>query len=76
MRVGRGADMGKVATERGWEGIGAKRLTSVYEAGERSGAWLKIKIVQRQELVVGGWVPEVSGSGQVRGGHVGSLVLG
>ena len=76
MRVGRGADMLKVATERGLEGIVAKRLSSIYEAGERSGAWLKIKIVQRQELVVGGWVPEVSGSGEVRSNHVGSLVLG
>ncbi|MGN6368095.1 MAG: non-homologous end-joining DNA ligase [Phycisphaerae bacterium] len=76
VRVGRGADMLAVATERGLEGIVAKRLTSVYEAGERSGAWLKIKIVQRQEMVVGGWVPEVSGSGEVRRDQVGSLVLG
>ena len=76
MRVGRGADLLRVATERGLEGIVAKRMTSVYEAGERSGAWLKIKIVQRQELVIGGWVPGTSGDGSVRAAEIGNLLLG
>src|SRR6185437_6326603 len=38
----------------------------------RSGAWLKIKNVQRQEVVVGGWMP---GEGR-RENSIGSLVVG
>jgi bifunctional non-homologous end joining protein LigD len=75
-RIGRGADMLHVATERGLEGIVAKRTDGVYEAGERSGAWLKIKIVQRQELVVGGWVPGMSGDGSLRPNEIGNMLLG
>ena len=52
------------------EGMVAKRLDSVYEPGRRSPAWRKVKIVRRQEFVVGGWVPQ-------EGGHrVGALLLG
>jgi bifunctional non-homologous end joining protein LigD len=38
----------------------------------RSGAWVKTKITQRQEFVVGGWVPEDS----TRTARVGSMLLG
>src|SRR5918993_1202031 len=48
------------------EGIVAKRVDSVYEPGRRSPSWLKIKIVQRQEFVVGGYTNEKGTS--VRGG--------
>jgi ATP-dependent DNA ligase len=37
------------------EGIVAKRKGSLYESGKRSGAWVKYKINQSQELVVGGY---------------------
>ena len=37
------------------EGIIAKQLDSLYEAGRRSGAWAKIKIVNEQEFVLGGF---------------------
>ena len=50
----------------------AKRLASRYEAGRRSSSWLKIKNVQRQEFVVGGWKP---GEGN-RLDSIGSLVVG
>ena len=33
-----------------------KRLDSVYEPGTRSSAWREIKILRRQEFVVGGWL--------------------
>lgn len=33
----------------------AKRRDSVYEAGERSGAWQKIRINKGQEFVIGGY---------------------
>lgn len=42
----------------GLEGVVAKRRDSRYEAGRRSGAWQKLKLQQRQELVIGGFKPE------------------
>jgi bifunctional non-homologous end joining protein LigD len=44
------------AKEEGWEGIIAKRNSSVYEP-RRSKEWLKIKAVNEQELVIVGWQP-------------------
>ena len=41
----------------GLEGIVAKRKDSRYLAGERSGAWQKLKLDQQQEFVVGGYRP-------------------
>jgi bifunctional non-homologous end joining protein LigD len=35
----------------------AKRPDSLYESGRRSGAWLKVKLVQQQEFVIGGYTP-------------------
>lgn len=43
------------------EGIIAKRKDSVYEDGERSGAWVKHRVNQGQEFVVGGYVPGTHG---------------
>jgi len=40
------------------EGIVAKRRTSVYEAGKRSGAWTKVQLKRQQEFVIGGYIPE------------------
>jgi bifunctional non-homologous end joining protein LigD len=42
---------------RGLEGIIGKRRNSAYEPGRRSGAWLKLKSVHEQELVIGGYTP-------------------
>lgn len=56
----------------GLEGIIAKRLDSLYQAGKRTGAWLKIKNQRRQELVIGGWV---LGQG-ARRGQIGALLVG
>ncbi len=67
-----GADVRAVSRQHGLEGIMAKRLTSRYEAGRRSGAWRKIKNVHRQEFVVGGWKP---GEG-AREDMIGSLMVG
>jgi len=67
-----GADVQAVSKQHQLEGIVAKRLTSRYEAGRRSSSWRKIKNVQRQEFVVGGWKP---GEG-VRADQIGSLVVG
>ena len=40
---------------QGFEGLVAKRRTSRYEAGQRSGAWMKMRINRGQELVIGGY---------------------
>jgi DNA ligase D-like protein (predicted ligase) len=45
------------ARKSGLEGIVAKRANSRYEAGERSGAWVKYKTNKGQELVIGGYKP-------------------
>src|SRR5947207_4999945 len=42
---------------RGLEGIIGKQRNSVYEPGRRSGAWIKLKCVNEQEFVVGGYTP-------------------
>ncbi len=74
-RVGKGAEMLQVARDQKLEGLMAKRLDSPY-VSQRSDAWLKVKLVGRQELVVGGWVPEVSKEGKVRGDQIGAVLLG
>ena len=71
-KSGEGPAMLTASREVGLEGIMAKRLDSKYEAGKRSGAWLKIKNQRRQELVIAGWVP---GRGK-RQGTIGALLVG
>jgi bifunctional non-homologous end joining protein LigD len=70
--VGDGAALLEASAEQGLEGVVAKRLDSTYEPGIRSGAWVKVKRVGRQELVVGGWMP---GKGK-RTDTIGALLLG
>jgi bifunctional non-homologous end joining protein LigD len=67
-----GADILEAAHDNGFEGVVAKRLESVYEAGRRSRSWVKVPLIRTQEVVVGGWKP---GEGR-RVGTVGSLLLG
>jgi len=43
------------ALEHGWEGLIAKQAASLYKSGKRTPDWRKLKIVQEQEFVVGGW---------------------
>ena len=68
--LGRGADVFRVAADRGLEGIVAKRRAGCY-VQKRSREWLKIKITKRQECVIGGYT-EPRGSRE----HFGSIVLG
>src|SRR6202000_1198516 len=69
---GRGRDVLKATAEQHLEGIVAKRLDSIYQPGGRTEAWVKIKNVGRQELVIGGWVP-----GEGRRAHgIGALLVG
>src|SRR5688572_8711539 len=68
---GDGEKMLALARKQGWEGIIAKRLDSLYEPGNRSRSWIKLKIEFRQEFVVGGYT-EPRNSRQ----HIGALLLG
>ncbi len=61
-----------VAEAAGFEGIVAKRESSRYEPGRRSGAWIKRKIVETESFLVGGFVP---GQGS-RSSTFGGLLLG
>jgi bifunctional non-homologous end joining protein LigD len=47
--------------EQGLEGVVAKRRDSLYQPGRRTGAWVKYRINQGQEFVVGGYFPEPHG---------------
>jgi bifunctional non-homologous end joining protein LigD len=69
---GEGTALFKASAEQGLEGVVAKRLDSRYEAGRRTGAWLKVKNKRRQELVIGGWMP---GEGK-RENRIGALLVG
>ncbi len=43
------------------EGVVAKRLTSTYERGKRTGAWAKLRVELSQELIIGGYTPGTHG---------------
>jgi ATP-dependent DNA ligase len=47
--------------QQGLEGVVAKRKDSLYEAGKRSGAWVKHRVNSGQEFVVGGYTPGPNG---------------
>jgi bifunctional non-homologous end joining protein LigD len=47
----------KEVQRRGLEGIIGKLRNSIYEPGRRSGAWIKLKCVNEQEFVIGGYTP-------------------
>ncbi len=60
--VGEGEAMFEAARSNHLEGVVAKRLGSPYRPGERTRDWLKVKLVKRQEFVLGGWVPLSTGA--------------
>src|SRR5262245_27470909 len=68
--VGQGKAVYKVASEKKLEGIIGKRRKSSY-VQKRSSDWLKIKITQTIECVIGGYT-EPRGSRE----HFGSVILG
>jgi bifunctional non-homologous end joining protein LigD len=70
--VGRAKELLAASAEQKLEGIVLKRLDSRYAPGRRSGAWLKVKNLGRQEFVIGGWLP---GEGRRRN-RLGAILLG
>ncbi|MFI2413882.1 ATP-dependent DNA ligase [Streptomyces sp. NPDC018947] len=62
--VGHGEQALRATREHGLEGLVCKRLDSVYEPGVRSRAWIKIRNMRSEDVVVGGWLP---GKGRLTG---------
>jgi bifunctional non-homologous end joining protein LigD len=60
----------QIASKRGFEGVVCKNLTSTY-AQKRSKEWLKVKVHQEDEFVIGGFT-QPTGSRQ----YFGALLLG
>lgn len=71
-RLEGGRDLLAAARQRGLEGVVAKKLDSPYREGRRSGEWIKERIWNEQEFVIGGHLP---GEGK-RAESVGSLLVG
>jgi bifunctional non-homologous end joining protein LigD len=70
--VGKGRRTLEASAAAGLEGIVAKRLDAPYEPGRRSGAWIKLKNLNRAQVVIGGWTP---GTGRQSDG-IGALLVG
>ncbi|MFG2683217.1 ATP-dependent DNA ligase [Streptomyces sp. NPDC048392] len=62
--VGHGEQALRATREHGLEGLVCKRLDSLYEPGVRSRAWIKIRNMRSEDVVVGGWLP---GKGRLSG---------
>jgi len=50
-------DMVAAVRQQKLEGVIAKRRDSPYEAGKRSGSWIKYRMNRGQEFVIGGYIP-------------------
>ncbi|HZE13455.1 MAG TPA: non-homologous end-joining DNA ligase [Chthoniobacterales bacterium] len=55
----------------GLEGLIGKLRNSAYEPGSRSGSWIKLKVLNEQEFVIGGFTPP-QGARQ----HFGAILVG
>jgi ATP-dependent DNA ligase len=60
----------------GLEGVVGKRSGSVYEPGERSGAWIKHRTNREQEFVIGGYNPGALGIDALLVGDYGAGLFG
>jgi DNA ligase D-like protein (predicted ligase)/DNA ligase D-like protein (predicted polymerase)/DNA ligase D-like protein (predicted 3'-phosphoesterase) len=60
------------ARKHRWEGVVAKKRDSTYQPGRRSSSWIKDKIWNTQEVVIGGWRQGEGG----RSSGIGALMLG
>jgi bifunctional non-homologous end joining protein LigD/DNA ligase-1 len=69
---GDGSQAMEFAREHRWEGVVAKRWDSTYQPGRRSLSWIKDKIWNTQEVVIGGWRAGTGG----RTSGIGALMLG
>jgi bifunctional non-homologous end joining protein LigD len=58
---GTAAEIVEAVRGLGLEGVIAKRKNSVYQAGERTDDWQKLKLERQQEFVIGGYRPGPNG---------------
>src|SRR5712672_2977610 len=58
----------QLVRQNGLEGVVAKRIDRPYEPGRRSGAWVKHRIAQEQDFLIGGYMPGTQG--------IDSLIIG
>ncbi|MCA1579974.1 MAG: non-homologous end-joining DNA ligase [Acidobacteria bacterium] len=68
--VSNGLKAFEAARRKGWEGLVAKDPAAPYVSG-RSTYWLKVKVHQEEELVVGGYTPPAGSRS-----HFGALLMG
>jgi bifunctional non-homologous end joining protein LigD len=68
---GQGAALLDASARQQLEGVVAKRLDSHYAPGQRSSSWIKVKNKRRQQLAIGGWLPE-----KERPERLGALLVG
>jgi bifunctional non-homologous end joining protein LigD len=68
----KGAEILKATRDAGLEGVVTKRRDSTYVPGARTDAWVKVKNLRSQEVVIGGWT---DGAGN-REGSLGALLMG
>jgi bifunctional non-homologous end joining protein LigD len=66
-----GVALQAAALSSGFEGVVGKRKDSKYEAGRRSGAWLKVKATNSADFVIGGYT-----KGKGARAALGALLLG
>lgn len=69
-----GGDATKLLAEvqrRGLEGLIGKQRGSIYEPGSRGGAWIKLKVLNEQEFVIGGYTPPAGARK-----HFGAVLVG
>ncbi|WNG92081.1 ATP-dependent DNA ligase [Mycobacterium sp. ITM-2016-00318] len=69
---GDGPEALEYARKQRWEGVVAKKRDSTYQPGRRSASWVKDKIWNTQEVVIGGWRQGEGG----RSSGIGALMLG
>jgi len=69
---GDGPEAMEYARKHRWEGVVAKKRDSTYQPGRRSSSWIKDKIWNTQEVVIGGWRQGEGG----RSSGIGALMLG
>lgn len=69
---GDGPEAMEHARKHRWEGVIAKKRDSTYQPGRRSSSWIKDKIWNTQEVVIGGWRQGEGG----RSSGIGALMLG
>lgn len=66
---GRGKEFFRLTQEQGLEGIVAKKKDGLYHIGRRTRDWIKIKVMQDEDLLICGYQPDEEG-------NVKDLVLG